>query len=145
MKTRLKLFLDNLTPIEFNKAFANTNYFYKNEGDLPLQKLCENFSDALLGAFNWENSPEGHEYWANILGKNCMQEEVTNVATNDTHVDTSFIIEKMLAYNEIIGLAQGYLDVIVEYPERAEELAQNALEVIDLKYNETKSYAKRNN
>jgi hypothetical protein len=145
MKTRLKLFLDNLTPIEFNKAFKNTNDFNKNEGDLPFQKLCENFSDALLGAFNWENSPEGHKYWANILGKNSMHKEVTNVATNDTYVDSSFIIEKMLAYNEIIGLAQGYLDVIVEYPERAEELAQNALEVIDLKYNETKSYAKRNN
>lgn len=147
MKTRLNLFLEKLTPDEFNKAFfytyeENKNDKYNND---PFARKYDNFQSALESAFTWSNTKEEHEYWHNIYERDAMPKEVPNVATNDAFVTPGFAIDKMMAYNEIIGLAQGYLDVIVEYPERAQELAINALEVINNKYEKTKKYAKRNN
>jgi hypothetical protein len=105
-----------------------------------------NFSESIRSAFAFDETKEGHSYWYDISKRESKPSEKTeDVATNDGFADYEFIFDKMLAYNEIIGLAQGYFDVITEYPERAEEIAQNALEVIDLKYNETKRNAKRNN
>lgn len=146
MKTRLKLFDENLTQDEFNRAFDYTKNHWHSLGMDVFNMKYPNFSESIKSAFVFSDTEEGHSYWHNISKrKSIPSEETEDVATNDTYVDSKFMIDKMLAFNEIIGLAQGYFDVIIEYPERAQEIAQNALEVIDLKYNETKRYAKRNN
>lgn len=34
-------------------------------------KEAENLSDALLGAFEWAGSPEGHKYWMDVECEMC--------------------------------------------------------------------------
>lgn len=145
MKTRLKLFSENLTQDEFNLAFDYTiKNFPSNAGMKPFDKEFKTFRDAIMTAFDFQLTKEGSIFWLDILERQREDQDKPLHKTKNVNLSDLYL-EKMIAYNEIIGLAQGYLDVIVAYPERAEELAQNALEVIDLKYNETKKYAKRNN
>ena len=32
----------------------------------PIADDCRKAADLLLGAFDWEGSPQGHEYWAAV-------------------------------------------------------------------------------
>lgn len=139
MKTRLTLFSENLKQDEFNLAFDYTIQYSYGNGMKALDKKYNNFEDALSTAFAFDKTAEGGQYWYNIIDRqrNAEKTEVT--------INSNYLFDKVIAFNEIIGLAQGYLDVISEHPDRAEELANNALEVINLKYEQTKNYAKRNN
>lgn len=143
MKRRLTLFSENLNQDEFNQAFYYTMDMYPLEGMKPFDKEFQSFEEALTTAFAFNKTKEGAEYWSNIIDRQCQVKEP--IEKTKKLLESDFFFDKMIAYNEIIGLAQGYLDVIIEYPERAKELAENALEVINIKYERTKRYVKRNN
>lgn len=143
MKTRLTLFSENLTQDEFNLAFDYTIQSNKEIGMKAFDKKYINFEDALSMAFRFDKTIEGFIYWHKIIDRQRnVNEPIEKVKDS---LESDFYFDKMIAYNEIIGLAQGYLDVIIEHPDRAQELAENALEVINLKYERTKRYVKRNN
>ena len=142
MKTRLTLFSENLNQDEFNLAFDYTMQTHP-EGMKAFDRTYATFEESLSSAFTFHRTAEGVRYWANILDRQTqVQEPIEEVKDS---LESDFFFDKMIAYNEIIGLAQGYLDVIIEHPDRAQELAENALEVINLKYERTKRYVKRNN
>lgn len=143
MKTRLTLFSEKLTQDEFNRAYDYTLATNHTIGRNVFDREYKTFGEALSTAFSFGLTEEGNRYWNDIIDRQTQVQEPFKEVKNS--LESDFFFDKMIAYNEIIGLAQGYLDVISEHPDRAEELANNALEVIHLKYEQTKKYAKRNN
>jgi hypothetical protein len=63
MKT-IEEHLNTLPEPQRSQAFENT--IALNNEPL-LEEKAETTSGALYAAFRWDNSPEGHEYWVNIV------------------------------------------------------------------------------
>lgn len=62
MKTILQHFNENLSGDELKNAIENTN-------EENLNKKFNNMYEALLSAFLFLNTKQGHEYWQNIANK----------------------------------------------------------------------------
>lgn len=55
---------------KFVKNFNNPKWDYSNKEQLRKNCLNTNYWDDFISfAFNWSNSPEGHDYWSNIENK----------------------------------------------------------------------------
>ena len=69
MKTIYHWLKLNLSEEDFNKAL--------NYASLCWENPAESFKEALIGAFNWENTNEGHFYWMDILvEKDMIQDSI---------------------------------------------------------------------
>lgn len=139
MKTRLTLFSDHLSQDEFNSAFDYTMTTNEPLGMEAFNRKYETFADALSTAFRFENTKEGASYWHDIIDRESIDEQ-TKIKLNPKE-----LLDKLIAFNEIIGLAQGYFDVIVEHPEKAITLSKMANKEIEKRYQKTMQNDKRNN
>lgn len=154
MKTRLQHFTENLSQDEFNLAFDYTikNYLiYTN----PFDMEYKTFRDALRGSFDFGTTKEGYQFWIDILERQykidlnskhygVQKEEEKEIEEEDEELSyegallfIERLTDKLMSFNEIIGMAEGYLDSIIENPQHAEKLAQIALEVMNIKYKQT--------
>lgn len=67
-KYTIKQWFSLLPPDIRERAIANTK-------KAMLRFLDSSFSEAIKGAFIWESSPEGHEYWQEISEKHWGKPE----------------------------------------------------------------------
>ena len=49
------------------QAIENTKKLAEESG--RLYESTDSLSEALISAFIWETSPEGHKYWSDLFGK----------------------------------------------------------------------------
>lgn len=78
--------LDIVEQEKFIKNFTKNNS--KRTFDEYLQMEGLNFYDFILGAFSWDSTNEGFDYWRNLAYENRYFAQMTDVYVNDIQIGT---------------------------------------------------------
>jgi hypothetical protein len=107
-----------------NQALANANH-------LTLNVTATTFRDALLGAFNWQSSTEGSDYWEKVSWGEYERPQPLNLATSTPTIKDGGPVSTLTKREYFAALAmQGLLanDEVALLPHK---LAERSIEAAD--------------
>ena len=79
----IREWIDTLPSTVRDRALANTVAMEKKDGDDILTRLEPSLYHALSGAFYWEHTPEGHNYWSAFANAAKMQSTAPMLAKEE--------------------------------------------------------------